>query len=434
MTSENSSAFDLLVFGHVTRDILHTETLHVNRLGGVVYAASVAAKLGAKVGLLASVDDETPQTVITELEARGIDCCGVKSKIGQPVVYEIYDADEAVRQTTFRSGPSGAAMSLPEEIPASYHDAKFALVYPVHIPSALKVARILKGAGCCIAVDIQHDIASLEEGQELLEMAEVVFGNLSAILHLTGTSSVDEAIKILAKNTTATLIVKMGMCGSLVQSGQNRYEIPCFQSDFQLTVGAGDAFDAAFLVNLSHLPVQESARTASLITASVIESTGRDPAEALVVPVDSSSTRHEVFLSPAITSGTCIYIAGHFHSQPMKRYIELVASAIENLGFKTFVPHRDVGVVGVGGVNSESAYSQDIKGLHASKMIVAVLDNASRGGTFVEIGIAVERGMPVFGICTDKTLGISNMVKSSCREIHSSLKPLLNPLVSYFSQ
>ena len=84
-----AAPFDLLVFGQTTRDVLSTSSLNAERIGGVAYAASVAARLGLRVGLLASVSDTSEGTIRTALEGRGIDTDGLCSKAQSPLIYEI---------------------------------------------------------------------------------------------------------------------------------------------------------------------------------------------------------------------------------------------------------------------------------------------------------------------------------------------------------
>lgn len=426
--------FDLVVFGHITRDELTTSSLQSIRIGGVAYAASAAAKLGYNVGLLASLNHHNPKEVIEELTNRKVDCSGIETAKTESVVYKIRNADEVIEQRTVRLGPSAKDLPLPLSVPRQYSQTKAALIYPVDVEKALVIARALKSDNVKVAIDIQHDVYSLVDLERLSAECDFLFGNYQNFVELTGEQSIEEIVKSLNLVDGKVLIVKMGIRGSMVIVGEEILKVPSFQSNFKITVGAGDTYDAVFMTGIVNgLDLYASAERASLAAATVIESTNDNPADALA---DFSNTtfRQRIYISPQNASKTQIYIAGHFHSLPMREYINSVASALEHIGFKTFVPHRDVGVVGRFGLSPAEAYARDVEGLRNSQAVIAVLDNASRGGTFVEIGMAVERDIPVFALCTDDTVGISNMVLNSCRELHHSLKSLLNPIVAHFSE
>lgn len=428
MKQDKHDSFDLIVFGQITRDVLHARGKRVERVGGVSYAASAATRLGLRVGLLASLCDPEGDLIKAELEQRHIDIAGVNATDASPLIYEIHNADEVIDQCTFRLGPQPSELQFPTSVPKSYLRAKAALLYPVWMPSTLAVARILKESGTIIAVDLQHDVSSLDEASDLLSVADYVFTNHSSLLELTQQEDIAGAVAKIHASHSSTLIIKMGICGSLVcPANESAIQIPAFLCDFQLTVGAGDAYDAAFIATLlGHVDIQKAGLKAARVAADVIESTERDPSVAITERTDS---RDAVFLSSEDAQKVQIYIAGHFHSMPLCLFIEQIAKAIEKLGVKTFVPHRDVGTVGVDGLTPFQAYKADVQGLQESQILIALLDGASRGGTFVEIGMAIERGIPIYAIRTDETVAISNMVYNSVEQIVGSIAELINPLM-----
>jgi len=438
--------FDLLVFGQITQDILSTPYLNMKRLGGISYAASAATRLGLRVGLLGCVSAAMEAESRAEFQRRGIDTEGLLAKVQPPIIYEISGADELLGQQTRRQGPDAWDLALPENIPSVYQGAKMALIYPVWLPAAVAIGRQLKASGTRLAADFQHDVETLADAADLLELCDYVFLNADSLLRMTDTDLVESGLGVLRHETggETTIVVKMGIGGSIVcpPATTNTIEVPAFLSDFQLTVGAGDAYDAAFLTTILQADsdetdtLRQAGYTASKVAAAVVESTAHDPSAVLSASLEDSGFldgRHPVFLTPERAARFQVYVAGHFHSAPLRLLIEQAAEAVEHLGMRAFVPHRDVGLVGSGGLTPPRAYQGDIDGLRQSQAIVAVLDGASRGGTFVEIGMAIERGMPIIAICTDRTLPLSNMILGACSDIVPDVKGIVNPLMLYLA-
>lgn len=97
-----------------------------------------------------------------------------------------------------------------------------------------------------------------------------------------------------------------------------------------------------------------------------------------------------------------IYIAGKICNESEREQLEKVTKLCESLGFKTFLPHRDVGLVkGIWDV--DRIFKGDIKdGFKGVKLVVAVLDGLHVGaGTSWELGYAYAKGIPAIGIKTD---------------------------------
>src|SRR5207302_4797581 len=105
--------------------------------------------------------------------------------------------------------------------------------------------------------------------------------------------------------------------------------------------------------------LEEAGRRASLVASCVVESTALDPSEALLSGA-MDRPRQPVFIEPEVAAGMSIYVAGHFHSTPLREWIEKMAAALEAIGFRTRVPHRDIGVVGTRDVTPDGAFRGDV--------------------------------------------------------------------------
>ena len=99
-----------------------------------------------------------------------------------------------------------------------------------------------------------------------------------------------------------------------------------------------------------------------------------------------------------------VYIAGKISSETEREFLEVVSKICENLGFKTFLPHRDVGLV-KGIKDVKRIFNGDIiEGFKDCSLVVAVLDGLHVGaGTSWELGYAYAKGIPSIGIKTDES-------------------------------
>ena len=100
-----------------------------------------------------------------------------------------------------------------------------------------------------------------------------------------------------------------------------------------------------------------------------------------------------------------IYIAGKLCDETERENLEKVSKICEDLGFETFLPHRDVGLA-KGIKNVQEIFEGDIiQGFKNIKLVVAVLDGLHVGaGTAWELGYAYAKGIPTIGLKTDEPI------------------------------
>jgi nucleoside 2-deoxyribosyltransferase len=103
-----------------------------------------------------------------------------------------------------------------------------------------------------------------------------------------------------------------------------------------------------------------------------------------------------------------VYIAGKIWEKSEIEQLEKVDKLCRDLGFDTFLPHRDVGFAkGIEDVNK--IFKGDIKdGFKDIKLVVALLDGLYVGaGTAWELGYAYAKGIPSIGLKTDASINES---------------------------
>lgn len=112
-----------------------------------------------------------------------------------------------------------------------------------------------------------------------------------------------------------------------------------------------------------------------------------------------------------------IYIAGPLFNIHERWYLEQIASALELVGYSTFLPHRDAGLLDtVDFGNRQDLFKDDIDALEQSVAVVALLTGADHdSGTCAELGFAYAREKLCFGI-TDDIRWINNIIWGMCGE------------------
>ena len=111
-----------------------------------------------------------------------------------------------------------------------------------------------------------------------------------------------------------------------------------------------------------------------------------------------------------------IYVAGPLFNTHERWYLELIAERLESAGYRTFLPHRDAGLVTLRS-NEERLriFQGDLNALNEADLIVALLTGADHdSGTSAELGYMYALGKPCFGINDDKRGALNNIIWGIC--------------------
>lgn len=111
-----------------------------------------------------------------------------------------------------------------------------------------------------------------------------------------------------------------------------------------------------------------------------------------------------------------VYIAGPLFSTHERWYLERIAEGLETAGYRTFLPHRDAGLVKPGSYAERSRiFHADIEALKSCDLCVALLTGADHdSGTSAELGFLYALGKPCFGITDDKRGALNNIIWGIC--------------------
>ena len=107
------------------------------------------------------------------------------------------------------------------------------------------------------------------------------------------------------------------------------------------------------------------------------------------------------------------YIAGPLFDDHEREYLVKIAEIVESVGFNTFLPHRDAGLV-TGDFTFEKkvkVFDVDMEFLEPAELVVALLTGRDvDSGTAAEIGYAYKSGKRLIGISANTIKPINNFV------------------------
>jgi nucleoside 2-deoxyribosyltransferase len=97
-----------------------------------------------------------------------------------------------------------------------------------------------------------------------------------------------------------------------------------------------------------------------------------------------------------------IYIAGPLFTEIERGYLEDMDEFIRNLGFNTYLPHRDGGLFIRGVDNSLDFFKKDVDAIKSCNILIAILNGSDiDSGTSWEMGFAYSNGIPIIGMLND---------------------------------
>jgi sugar/nucleoside kinase (ribokinase family) len=261
--------FDVTIAGEINLDLVLDgidESMPVERellasafritLGSsaAILAHNLAA-LGSRVGFATlAARDEFSKMALAYLAERNVDLAGVRysdSATGSGVSVVVNHG--AVRHILSYLGTT-REMSCGhldvDYLCASrhFHLSSLFLLKGLHrgLPD---IVRIIKKRGLTISLDTNDDPEDSWDGvlDELLPLVDVLLPNQRELLRMTRTEKVDDALAVMSQKVPLT-VVKCGPEGAIVQQGGERHIVPPVRVTPVDAIGAGDSFNAGFLI------------------------------------------------------------------------------------------------------------------------------------------------------------------------------------------
>lgn len=287
--------FDVIVVGSVNVDMVVTvSTLPspgvtitggtFERHGGGKSAnqAVAAARLGARVGLIAAVgDDAAGEDALADLQGEGVDVSrvGRLAETSTGVALIVVD-DQGENQIAVASGANekldaGMVAAALKDVTLA-PDGVCLLGFEVNDDAIEEAARWAYRGGHSVIID-PAPARSLSAA--LIACEPILTPNAGEAKAMIDESSPEGAAIELARSTSSPTVVTLGGQGVVVAEGDFVKAFAPYEADVVDTTGAGDAFSGALAVNLSESrdfaeAVKRSQAAAALSTQSAGARTG----------------------------------------------------------------------------------------------------------------------------------------------------------------
>lgn len=130
-----------------------------------------------------------------------------------------------------------------------------------------------------------------------------------------------------------------------------------------------------------------------------------------------------------------IYIAGPLYTPSERQYLEEIAKICHDIGFKTYLPHRDGGLAPASGKITKPYYETDVLALNKCVIVVAILNGYDvDSGTAWEMGYAFAQKRKILGFYEDTRIydeyASLNLMISSTVELFKTRKELKEKLIN----
>lgn len=250
------------------------ERLEVHSGGSAANTATVLANFGVDVGIIGRVgrDFFAAQALASLAGARvDLSCIQLDNGVTTGMMFIPVTPDGERTMFGYRgANPRLDPALLDEKCIAQadvFHLSGYALLSEPQRSAARRAVEMAHRAGAVISLDVGLETAArvTEEVRALLPLVDLIFPNQAEAEHLTGNSDVKEAVKALLEYGIETVALKLGEQGCTVGSEGGIFSAPTFAVEVQDTTGAGDSFDAGFLLGrLWGMDLRESAILAML--------------------------------------------------------------------------------------------------------------------------------------------------------------------------
>ncbi len=251
------TAVDYLLVGHITRDVIEERY----RLGGTaVYSGILAKRMGLKVGLVTSYNEET---LIEPLN--GIQIINQRAKRTTTFINN-YTPSGREQFILERAKPLGLA-----QIPAEWRTAKIVHLGPVARETNPETGFNFPDAALCLSLQgwlREWDRKGKIQPSPFPEMNKPFTENTAAFLSIEDLGF-DRSLIDPLRSLFPLLVLTKGNTGAEIFYQEKTTVIPVIPKDEVDPTGAGDIFATAFMINyaLNGKKLIESAQVASALAA-----------------------------------------------------------------------------------------------------------------------------------------------------------------------
>jgi nucleoside 2-deoxyribosyltransferase len=406
----------ILLVGEVIVDVNLSERVIKLRLGGVFHAARALWALGAPYDLAYIAPSYLDQQIEQFGRAHG---AGRVQKIGNvtgaPNVILIHHAQEAHQQIYELLLREHAEYEFKLEAGIDgLEKTSDVLLFPGRYP-LLPVLKSLSSVTGQIHIDWANSQGSIEELKTLNRPIKTFIVSTSSdfFLHQCNGDAANFP-NLVPASLAESILLKENRGGSRLFSGSFVYAVGSQLRPVQHSVGIGDCFNAAYIVQAHKVGVEAALHYASWVAGEYATTTFPDDFKSgvegiLLIPSDEITQISGISLPWEERSSVHIYIAAADFDYRDNTHIDRVSDV---LTYHNFVPHRPVRENGQASTNTSDAEKRrlcgaDMRLLEQCRLVVAVYED-NDPGTLIEIGIAIAQGKPV--IVYDPYSRASNLI------------------------
>lgn len=217
--------------------------------GTTANTACAFARLGGRAAVYGRVGDDAHATLLRDsLQGFGVDTHHLHS-----------EPNSASAAVVAMIPPSGdrAILYMPmaprelhtRDLAAALQQSRVFYAMPYVLDEFTVASRIAHDSGALVAVDIEAAVAPDREAmRQRTALADIAFFNESGFVAGTGETPTPDSLTALLATGLQTVVVTLGAAGAMAAGRSEVAQHPAFAQQVVDTTGAGDTFNAAFLV------------------------------------------------------------------------------------------------------------------------------------------------------------------------------------------
>ena len=268
--------------GFTAENVVFTESPARLLMGGNGgNSAYVLAALGVPTALCSAVGHDTlGDTLVQWLEARRVKLDGLTRSDTHATSTSTILMSDAANQVVFHH-VGATSQARFEDMPAALFAAaavllasSFPIMSEMRAGGFAQALMMTHRSGGITALDIGPAIGepvALEEIVPLLPVVDYLIANRHELTALTAVDQWEGAATRLLDAGARYVVIKRGAAGASMLGGDTPLDVPAFDVDANLSVGAGDAFNAGFLYGVNRQwPADQAIRFGNAVAALVV--------------------------------------------------------------------------------------------------------------------------------------------------------------------
>lgn len=217
--------------------------------GTTANAACAFARLGGRAAVYGRVGDDAQATLL----------CQSLQDFGVDTRYLQREPHSACASVITMIPPSGerAIVYMPMaprelqtlDLAAALQQSRVLYAMPYALDEFIIASSVARNRGALVAVDIEAAVAPDHEAmQQRIVHADIAFFNESGFVAGTGSAPTPAALAALLTGSLQAVVVTRGAAGAMAATRHAFAQHPAFAQETVDTTGAGDTFNAAFLL------------------------------------------------------------------------------------------------------------------------------------------------------------------------------------------